>query len=57
MPNTKTNNKERKQRDITIRLWDDEIADVADITKVDAVAPGVVAIVRTRIEEHRKAKA
>ena len=48
------NNHTREKRDITISLDSDEIAAVRDITKVDAVAPGVVAIVRKTTEEHAK---
>ena len=47
----------RTRRDITVKFYDDEIVDICDMTKVDAVAPAVRSIVRKAIEEHRKAKA
>ena len=49
-----TNENERKP--YTIQLSDGEVAAVREITKVDAVAPGVVAIVRTAIEKHNSQK-
>ncbi len=50
-------NQTEKKRDITVSFTEAEIAAVRDITKVDAVAPGVVAIVRRAIEAHKKQKA
>ena len=54
MAKTRQNGK-RKVRDITIKLTAEEIADVRRITNVDAVAPGVVAIVRRAIAQHKEA--
>lgn len=48
------NKSQTTKRDITISLTEDEIVAVRDITKVDAVAPGVVAIIRKVIEESAK---
>ena len=48
------NTEEENSRNITIRLTDAEIAAVRDLTKVDAVAPAVVAIVRKVIEKESK---
>lgn len=42
-----------KVRDITIKLNETEIAAVQEMTLVDAVAPGVVAIVRRAIKDHQ----
>lgn len=50
------NNNEEEYRQINIRLKDDEIAAVREITQVDAVATAVVAIVRKKIAEHKKAE-
>lgn len=44
------NTPEEEYRQINIRLTDAEIAAVRDLTKVDAVATAVVAIVRKAIE-------
>ena len=55
MAKTKQNGK-RRVRDITIKLTPEEIAAVRDITLVDAVAPGVVQIVRRAIAEHQRNK-
>ena len=44
------NTSEEEYRQINIRLTDAEIAAVRDLTKVDAVATAVVAIVRKAIE-------
>lgn len=41
---------EEKPRLIGIRLTDAEIKAVQDLTKVDAIAPAVVAVVRRAIE-------
>lgn len=38
------------KRDVSIRLDDTEIACIHDMTKVDAVAPGAVAVIRKAIE-------
>ena len=46
------NTPEEEYRQINIRLTDAEIAAVRDLTKVDAVATAVVAIVRKAIEAH-----
>ena len=43
-----------QKRDIAISITEREIAAVRDITKVDAVAPAVLAIVRKAIELHAK---
>ena len=45
---------EKPKRDYTIRLDDDEVAAIREMTKVDAVAPAVVAIVRTAIEQRQR---
>ena len=45
------NTPEEEYRQINIRLTDAEIAAVRNLTKVDAVAPAVVAIVRKTIEQ------
>ena len=47
------NTPEEEYRQINIRLTDAEIEAVRDITKVDAVAPAVVSIVRKAIEEKK----
>lgn len=39
-------------RQVNIRLTEAEIAAVRDITKVDALGPAVVAIVRKAIADH-----
>lgn len=44
------NNATEERKPYTILLTDAEVADVRDITKVDAVAPAVVSIVRKMIE-------
>ncbi len=45
---------EENSRNVTIRMTDAEIAAVRDITKVDAIAPAVVSIVRKVIEKESK---
>lgn len=47
-------NTEEDYRQINIRLTPAEIKAVRDITKVDAIAPAVVAIVRKAIERRAK---
>ena len=42
---------ESDYRQVNIRLTDAEIAAVRDITKVDAIAPAVVSIIRKVIEQ------
>lgn len=49
-------NNEPERNPYTIRLSDEEVADVREITNVDAVAPGVVAIVRAAITRHKQGK-
>lgn len=46
---------EDKVRLIGIRLTEDEIDAVQELTKVDAVAPAVVSIVRKFIDQQTKA--
>ena len=48
------NSNEEETKQINIRLTDAEIAAVRNITKVDAVAPAVVSIVRKEIERHNQ---
>lgn len=45
---------EEPSKQITIRLTDSEIEDVRDLTKVDAVAPAVVSIVRKAIAKAKE---
>lgn len=47
---------EEEYRQYNIRLSDDEVSAIRDITKVDAVATAVVAIVRKTIAECKKEK-
>lgn len=47
------NTHEEEYRQINIRLTDAEIAAVRDLTKVDAIAPAVVSIVRKAIEQNK----
>lgn len=47
-------NAEEDYRQVNIRLTPAEIEAVRDITKVDAIAPAVVAIVRKAIEQRVK---
>ena len=47
-------NTEEDYRQVNIRLTTAEIEAVRDITKVDAIAPAVVAIVRKAIEQSAK---
>lgn len=47
-------NAEEDYRQVNIRLSLSEIKAVRDITKVDAIAPAVVAIVRKAIEQSAK---
>ena len=47
------NTPEEEYRQINIRLTDAEIAAVRDLTKVDAIAPAVVSIVRKAIEQSK----
>lgn len=47
-------NTEEDYRHVNIRLTTAEIEAVRDITKVDAIAPAVVAIVRKAIEQRAK---
>lgn len=47
-------NAEEDYRQVNIRLTPAEIEAVRDITKVDAIAPAVVAIVRKAIEQRTK---
>lgn len=49
------NEDEYEYRQINLRLKDEEISAVREITKVDAVATAVVAIVRKAIAEHNRA--
>ena len=51
-----SDNNENERKPYTIQLSDGEVASVREITKVDAVAPGVVAIVRTAIEEFNNSR-
>lgn len=39
-----------EKQQVNIRLTAEEIAEVRDITKVDALAPAIVAIIRKEIE-------
>lgn len=48
------NNTSEECRQISIRLTDNEIKCVREITKVDAIAVAVVAIVRKAIEQQTK---
>lgn len=43
-----------ERKPYTILLTDDEVAWVRDYTKVDAVAPAVVAVVRKAKEAHER---
>lgn len=45
---------EENSRNVTIRMTDAEIAAVRDITKVDAIAPAVMSIIRKTIEKESK---
>lgn len=45
------NTPEEEYRQVNIRLMESEIEAVRNLTKVDAVAPAVVSIVRKAIEE------
>jgi len=47
-------NTNEERRPYTILLTDTEVAAVRDMTKVDAVAPAVVAVVRKAMEAHEK---
>lgn len=47
-------NTEEDYRQVNIRLTPTEIKAVRDVTKVDAIAPAVVAIVRKAIEQSAK---
>jgi hypothetical protein len=49
-------NNEEEYKQVNIRLKDEEIAAIREITQVDAVATAVVAIVRQKIVEHKKSE-
>ena len=50
---TEKTNETRTRRDYSIKLYDDEVAAIRNITKVDAIAPAVVALLRKAIEENK----
>lgn len=52
MKDMKNDTRAEEYRQVNIRLTEAEIAAVRDITKVDALGPAVVAIVRKAIADH-----
>ena len=48
------NKQDEDYRQINIRLTPAEIESVRDLTKVDAIAPAVVAVIRKAIEQSAK---
>lgn len=48
------NNTSNETRIISIRLTDAEIKAVQDLSKVDAIAPAVVAVIRKAIEQNAR---